>query len=101
MGKMKTRSQLTLYDDNLDLGRIIHVRETRLTSCFSHILIGLSILLLPYPLAYIPRPVLDGIFLYLVATAVQNNQMFERVLLLVTEQVSVVCAFNFMTSQRG
>ena len=65
----------------------MHVRETRLTSFFSHILIGLSILLLPYPLAYIPRPVLDGLFLYLVATAVQNNQMFERVLLLVTEQV--------------
>ena len=68
--------------------RIMRVRETRLTGIFSHILIGLSILLLPYPLSYIPRPVLDGLFLYLAVTALLHNQMFERIMLLVTEQVS-------------
>ena len=71
------------------LNRIIHVRETRLTAFFSHILIGLSIMLLQYPLAYIPRPVLDGLFLYLACHTVQKNQMFERVMLLVTEQVNI------------
>ena len=63
------------------------VRETRVTGIFSHILIGLSLLLLPLPLQYIPRPVLDGLFLYLAITALGTNQMFERITLLVTEQV--------------
>ena len=67
--------------------RVVHVRETRLTGIFSHILIGLSLLLLPYPMSYIPRPVLDGLFLYIAITALFGNQMFDRILLLVTEQV--------------
>ena len=63
------------------------VRETRVTGILAHIVIGASLLLLPYPLSYIPRPVLDGLFLYLAATALLHNQMFERITLLVTEQV--------------
>ena len=67
--------------------RIMYVRETRITGIFSHILIGLSLLLLPYPLSYIPRAVLNGLFLYLAITALATNQLFERIMLLVTEQV--------------
>jgi hypothetical protein len=67
--------------------RIVFVRETRVTGIFAHILIGLSLFLLPYPLSYIPRPVLDGLFLYLGVSALNHNQMFERIMLLVTEQV--------------
>jgi len=39
-------------------------------------------------LKLIPRPVLDGLFLYLAVTALHTNQLFERITLLVTEQVS-------------
>ncbi|XP_032782535.2 sodium bicarbonate transporter-like protein 11 isoform X2 [Daphnia magna] len=65
---------------------IVRVRETRLTVLFSHILIGLSILLLPYPLAYIPPAVLNGLFLYVAITGLGGNQMFERIMLFFTEQ---------------
>ncbi|VDP13422.1 unnamed protein product [Soboliphyme baturini] len=68
---------------------ITYVRETRLASLISHILIGLSALwLLPMPLQLIPRSVLDGLFLYMAATSVNGNEMFERILLLVTEQAA-------------
>lgn len=65
---------------------IVRVRETRLTAIFSHILIGLSLLILNY-LAYIPTPVLYGLFLYVGVTALYGNQLFERIMLLITEQV--------------
>lgn len=79
-------------EERIDQGHIhqivVHVRETRVTGIVSHMLIGLSMLLLPYPLSYIPRPVLDGLFLYVAITALYGNQFFERILLLVTEQAA-------------
>ena len=68
--------------------RIVTVRETRVTGILSHVLIGLSILFIDQ-LKLIPRPVLDGLLLYLAVTALHNNQLFERIMLLVTEQVRV------------
>lgn len=65
---------------------VVHVRETRVSGLVSHALIGLSMLLLPYPLSHIPRPVLDGLFLYVAITALYGNQMFDRILLFFTEQ---------------
>jgi len=53
----------------------------------SHVLIGLSVLFIEQ-LKLIPRPVLDGLFLYLAITALHSNQLFERIMLLVTEQAS-------------
>ncbi|XP_025016177.1 sodium bicarbonate transporter-like protein 11 isoform X2 [Tetranychus urticae] len=67
---------------------IVKVRETRITSIVSHILIGLSVFLLPYPLAYIPTAVLDGLFLYMAITALSGSQMFERITLLFMEQAA-------------
>ncbi|XP_022650740.1 sodium bicarbonate transporter-like protein 11 isoform X3 [Varroa destructor] len=67
---------------------IVRVRETRLTGVVSHILIGLSIFLLPYPLGYIPTAVLDGLFLYMAITSLNGNQMFERITLLFMEQAA-------------
>ncbi|XP_012943311.1 sodium bicarbonate transporter-like protein 11 [Aplysia californica] len=67
---------------------VVHVRETRVSGILSHVLIGLSMLMLPTPLTYIPRAVLDGLFLYVAITALYGNQLFDRVLLLFTEQAA-------------
>ncbi|CAL8099210.1 unnamed protein product [Orchesella dallaii] len=67
---------------------VVKVRETRLTTILSHILMGLSLLLLPYPLTYILPSVFDGLYLYMGITALGGNQLFERILLVFTEQTS-------------
>ncbi|KRZ11791.1 Sodium bicarbonate transporter-like protein 11, partial [Trichinella zimbabwensis] len=68
---------------------ITYVRETRLATLLSHCLIGVSaLLLLPMPLQLIPRSVLDGLFLYMAVTSLNGNEMFERILLLLTEQAA-------------
>ena len=67
----------------------------------SHIFIGLSLFLLPYPLAYIPTAVLDGLFLYMAVTALNGNQMFERITLLFMEQVfykMLLIFFHFLNN---
>ena len=43
---------------------VLFVRETRVTAILSHILIGLSLLMVPYPINLIPISVLDGLFLF-------------------------------------
>ena len=68
---------------------IVKVRETRLSGLLSNILIALSLLMLPTPLTLIPTSVLDGLFLFVAITSLYGNQMFERALLLFTEQVTV------------
>ena len=65
---------------------MVVARETRIPSIVSHIGIGLSVMMLS-TLQYIPRAVLDGIFLYLALTALDSSQMFERIRLFFTEQV--------------
>lgn len=70
--------------------RIVNVKETRLTSLGASILVGFSLLLLPFPLQWIPKPVLYGLFLYIALTSIDGNQLFERVALLLKDQVSVL-----------
>lgn len=70
---------------------VVKSRETRLTSLFAHVLMGLSLLLIPKPLGQIPTSVLDGLFLYMAVSSLEGNQLFERLLLLCTEQE--VCEF--------
>ncbi|GMT14038.1 hypothetical protein PFISCL1PPCAC_5335, partial [Pristionchus fissidentatus] len=66
---------------------IMNVRETRLASLLAHIMILASAFwLLPYPLRWIPTSVLHGLFLYMALTSLNGNEMFERLLLLITEQ---------------
>jgi len=83
-------NSLADVEERVDQGHvyevIVWVRETRVTGMLSHILIGLSLLLLPYPLGFIPSPVLNGLFLYMGITALNGNQFFERILLFFTEQ---------------
>ncbi|XP_053831331.1 solute carrier family 4 member 11 isoform X2 [Vidua macroura] len=70
------------------LGWIVSVKETRLTSLIANFLVGLSLLLLPFPLQWIPKPVLFGLFLYIALTSIDGNQLFERVALLLKEQTA-------------
>jgi sodium borate transporter 11 len=66
---------------------IMNVRETRLATLIAHFLILASTFtLLPYPLRHIPTSVLHGLFLYMALTSLTGNEMFERLLLLITEQ---------------
>ena len=57
---------------------IVHVRENRLSGLGIHVLIGLSLLLLPL-LQNIPMAVLYGIFLYMGVVSMKGNQFFERI----------------------
>ncbi|XP_048388799.2 sodium bicarbonate transporter-like protein 11 isoform X2 [Stegostoma tigrinum] len=67
---------------------IVRVRETRVSALVAHILVGISLLMLPIPLQWIPKPVLYGLFLYVSATSIDGCQFFERLALLFKEQTS-------------
>lgn len=66
---------------------VIKVRETRLTGLLANVLIGLSMFMVPYPLDLIPVPVLDGLFLYCAFASLRGSSFFERLCLLIQEQV--------------
>jgi len=57
--------------------RVIHVRENRLTGLSIHLLVGLSLLLLPL-LRSVPMAVLYGLFLFMGVVSMSGNQFFER-----------------------
>jgi hypothetical protein len=57
--------------------RVIHVRETRITGVSIHLLMGLSLLILPL-LKTIPMAVLYGLFLFMGVVSMVGNQFFER-----------------------
>nr|XP_012610276.1 sodium bicarbonate transporter-like protein 11 isoform X1 [Microcebus murinus] len=83
---------LALVEERVENGHIyetiVNVKETRLTSLGASILVGLSLLLLPTPLQWIPKPVLYGLFLYIALTSLDDNQLFQRVALLLKEQTA-------------
>lgn len=80
------------YEERVDEGHvhqtIVNIRETRLTGILTSILVGISLLLIPYPLSYIPLPVLSGVFLYTALAEFKSNSMVERICLLFTEQAA-------------
>ncbi len=57
--------------------KIIHVNETRVTGLAIHILIGISLLLMPM-MQYVPMAVLYGLFLFMGIISIAGNQFFER-----------------------
>ena len=65
---------------------VISVRETRLTNLIANGLIMLSVLMVPKPLEYIPTPALYGILLFISISSLREFQLWERILLLITEQ---------------
>ena len=74
-------------------GRVIEVvvrgRETRVTGVMTHLMIAVSLLLIPYLIDYIPVSVLNGLFMYCAVASLRGNSFVERMLLFVTEQVFV------------
>lgn len=67
---------------------IVSVKVNQLTVLGANVLVGLSLLLLPFPLQWISKPVLYGLFLYIALTSLDGNQLFSRVSLLLKEQTS-------------
>ena len=61
------------------------VIETRVSSLFVHLLIGLSLLFLS-SLQQVPMSVLFGLFLYMGVTSMKGNQFFERLRLWVMDR---------------
>ncbi|GIW80120.1 MAG: hypothetical protein KatS3mg105_1927 [Gemmatales bacterium] len=57
--------------------RILHVRENRVTPLAIHLMIGLSLFLLPL-LKTIPMAVLYGLFLFMGVVSMAGNQFLER-----------------------
>ncbi|XP_037551386.1 sodium bicarbonate transporter-like protein 11 [Nematolebias whitei] len=84
--------QLAFVEQRVEGGHlyetIVQVKETRLTSLAANIFIGVSVMLLPVPLQWIPKPVLYGLFLYIALTSIDGNQMCDRMALLLKEQTS-------------
>jgi len=64
--------------------RIIHVQENRVTGLAIHLLIALSLLILPL-LNVVPMAVLYGVFLYMGIVSLTGNQFFERLTLWLTD----------------
>nr|XP_031530903.1 sodium bicarbonate transporter-like protein 11 isoform X3 [Vicugna pacos] len=83
---------LALVEERVEHGHIhdtiVNVKETRLTTLGASILVGFSLLLLPFPLQWIPKPVLYGLFLYIAVTSIDGNQLFTRMALLLKDQTS-------------
>ena len=63
----------------------VMVRETRITTIFTNILIGLNMFILTDAMKLIPSSVFDGLYLYLAISATHGNQFFDRICLLFSE----------------
>ncbi len=75
MRSLATTEEVTTGGETRD--RILHVRETRLTGLAIHLLLGLSLFLLPL-LKSVPMAVLYGLFLFMGVVSMSGNQFFER-----------------------
>jgi mannitol/fructose-specific phosphotransferase system IIA component (Ntr-type) len=64
--------------------RVTHVHENRVTGLVIHLLIALSLLLLP-AFKYVPMSVLYGIFLFMGVVSLAGNQFVERMTLWVMD----------------
>jgi mannitol/fructose-specific phosphotransferase system IIA component (Ntr-type) len=64
--------------------RILHVQENRVTGLAIHVLMALSLLVIPL-LKVVPMAVLYGIFLFMGVVSLAGNQFFERLTLWLTD----------------
>lgn len=72
---------------------VLRVRETRVTGILIHVLIGLVVTLWPTLFSFIPVAVLSGLFLFCAVNTLRDNSLYERVLLMITEQVRSILLF--------
>ncbi|CAJ0568303.1 unnamed protein product, partial [Mesorhabditis spiculigera] len=72
------------------MGEVItKVRETRLAVLLAHILmIPIYFWLIPYFTAFIPTSLFHGLFLFMAISSLTGNEMWQRIMLLFTEQRS-------------
>lgn len=82
---LATTEEVTSGGETRD--RILHVQETRLTGFSIHLLLGLSLFLLPL-LKSVPMAVLYGLFLFMGIVSMSGNQFFERLRLWAMESSS-------------
>ena len=80
---------LAITEDTVDAKggtrtRILRVRENRVTAVAIHLLLGGTLLFLPF-LERIPLAVLFGLFLYMGVVSMRGNQFFERLSLWATD----------------
>lgn len=69
---------------------VVRVRETRVTGIIIHVLILVWTVSLPTTFSFIPVAVLCGLFLYCGLATLRENSLYERFLLLFTQQVCFV-----------
>jgi mannitol/fructose-specific phosphotransferase system IIA component (Ntr-type) len=81
-GLAKTEEVVTPGGDTQE--RVIHVQENRVTGLAIHVLIALSLLVIPL-LKVVPMAVLYGVFLYMGVVSLTGNQFFERLTLWLTD----------------
>ena len=67
---------------------IVKSRETRVTGLLCHIIMILVLWGIPGALKAIPNAALNGLFLYCAVASLRGNSIYERILLLFTQQVS-------------
>lgn len=72
---------------------VLRVRETRVTGISIHVLIALVVTLWPALFNAVPVAVLAGLFLYCAANTLRDNSLYQRTLLLITEQVGCSCCW--------
>lgn len=81
---------LSDIEDRVEEGHLHEVvsncRENRVTALVTHLLLFASLLLIPNPIDSIPRSVLNGLFLYIAITSLDGFHIFDRLLLMFTEQ---------------
>ncbi|CAJ0939653.1 unnamed protein product, partial [Mesorhabditis belari] len=68
---------------------MVKVRETRLAVLLAHLLmIPIYFYLIPYFTAFVPTSLFHGLFLFMAISSLTGNEMWQRVMLLFTEQRS-------------
>lgn len=80
---------------------IVKARETRVSGILSHVLILIIFGVIPWLFQYIPVAVLNGLFLYCAIASTRGSSFVERILLLFTQQVSVITIITTITLING
>ncbi|CAI5455503.1 unnamed protein product [Caenorhabditis angaria] len=66
---------------------IVHVRETRLATLIAHlIMIPIYFFAIPHITVFIPTSIFNGVFLFMAFSSLTGNELWERILLVMTEQ---------------